>query len=452
MGGTPRPAFSAPPEGALGHPAWSPDGTRLAYRLGSVLHVYTVATGEHREIGQGHWPVWSPDGEWIAYTVGNLNFVSFGRSLGNIAPSAIRVAPADGGPSVTVALNEDQNVSPTWLPDGRLLFVSNRGGGRDVYAVELNGDGMPRQEPVRVTTGLDPHTISLSRDGRTLVYSTLLRRQNVWSIEIPRGDPVSGYDGERVTTGRQVIEGMAVSPDGRSLAFDSNRSGNQDLYVQPLDAGPPVQVTDHPADEFVKAWSPDGRWLTGHGFRNGNRDIFVVRADGTDHQTVYDSPTPDRYPDWSPDGRSLVFQSILEDGTALFVTDGGGGSDWSEPRRLTTGSSARWSPDGERIAFSSGPSAFVVDLNGEQRRNVFEGNDVETLFWSSDREIIVLDRLDDGTTAFREVSVDGSAARTLVEFDDLLRLPRAEFFVHGGRIYYTFAELEGDLWVMDLEW
>ncbi len=238
LGGTPRPAFSAPPEGALGHPAWSSDGSRLAYRLGTILHVYTVATGEHREIGTGHWPVWSPAGEWIAYTVGNVNFVSFGRTLGNIAPSAIRVAPAEGGPPVTVVPNEVQNVSPAWLPDGRLLFVSNRGGGRDVYAVELNGDGTTRGEPVRVTTGLDPHTISVSSDGRTLVYSTLLRRQNVWSIEIPRGAPVSGYDGETVTTGRQVIEGMAVSPDGRSLAFDSNRSGNQDLYIQPLNGGP----------------------------------------------------------------------------------------------------------------------------------------------------------------------------------------------------------------------
>ena len=139
---------------------------------------------------------------------------------------------------MTVVPNEVQNVSPAWLPDGRLLFVSNRGGGRDVYAVELNGDGTTRGEPVRVTTGLDPHTISVSSDGRTLVYSTLLRRQNVWSIEIPRGAPVSGYDGETVTTGRQVIEGMAVSPDGRSLAFDSNRSGNQDLYIQPLNGGP----------------------------------------------------------------------------------------------------------------------------------------------------------------------------------------------------------------------
>ena len=66
LGGAPRPVFSAPPEGSVSHPAWSPDGTRLAYMRAGAVHIYTVATGEHREIGDGHWPVWSPDGQWVA--------------------------------------------------------------------------------------------------------------------------------------------------------------------------------------------------------------------------------------------------------------------------------------------------------------------------------------------------------------------------------------------------
>ena len=452
LGGTPRPLFSAPQEGAVSFPAWSPDDSQLAYRQADTLSLYTADTGDHRNLGVGHWPVWSPDGRWVAYVVGNAAFVRLGPLLGNVAPSAIQVIAAAGGSPVTVIPNTELNVSPTWLPDGRLLFVSSRGGGRDVYVVELNDDGTPNGQPERVTTGLNPHTISVSRDGRSLAYSTLLRQQNVWSIEIPRGEPVSGYDGVPVTTGRQVIEGLAVSPDGRSLAFDSNRSGNQDVYVQPLEGGPPVQVTDHPADEFVKGWSPDGQWLAGHGFRNGNRDVYVVRADGTGYQIVHDAPTHERYPDWSPDGQSLVFQSDIEGGTSLFMTSRGDGSTWSEPRLLTRGGYARWSPDGSLIARSFGGTVGVINRDGGQDRQLFEG-EAESVFWSDEgRVVIFLDRPSQGTAAFRAVSLNGAPTRTLVRFDDPLRPPRPEFFVHGGRIYYTYGEFEGDVWVMDLIW
>ena len=416
LGGTPRPVFSAPPEGSVSHPAWSPDGTRLAY------------------------------------VVGNIQFVTLGTSFANVAPSAIHIAPAGGGPSVPVVPRTDANVSPAWLPDGRLLFVSNRGGGRDVYVVELDDDGTPKSPPERVTTGLNPHTISVSRDGRSLVYSTLLLQQNVRSIDITGGEPVSGYDGDPVTTGRQVVEGVAVSPDGQSLAFDSNRSGNQDVYVRPLIGGPAVQVTDHPSDEFVSDWSPDGEWLTGHGFRAGNRDVFVVRADGTGFQIVDDSPLHQRYPDWSPDGRSLVFQSSLAEGSSLQVSSSDDRSTWSEPQLVIPGAKARWSPDGTSIAFYRGGAARVVDRAGNQPRVLFEGG-VLAVAWSSDgRELFVLDRNRDGTAVVRGVPVMGGPPRTVVWFDDPLRSPRREFVIHGDRIYYVYPELEGDLWVMDLIW
>ena len=457
LGGVPRPIFLAPPGNWVSFPAWSPDGRQLAYRQADdtlsgtgTLSVYSVDTGVHREVGAGHWPVWSPDGRWIAYVVGNASFVTLGPQLANVAPSAIHVVAGGGGPSVTVVPNTDLNVSPAWLPDGRLLFVSGRGGGRDVYVVELNDDGTAKGQPERVTTGLNPHTISVSRDGRSLVYSTLLRQQNVWSIDVPQGDPVSGYEGDPVTTGRQVIEGMAVSPDGQSLAFDSNRSGNAEVWVLPLAGGPAVQVTDHPADEFVKAWSPDGQWLTGHGFRNGNRDIYVVRADGTGYQIVHDATTHERYPDWSPDGQSLVFESALDDGSALFIVNRGDGTTWSEPVFLARGRHARWSPNGSLIAFRTSGTIAVIDRDGGQRRQLFEGGAV-AVSWSSDsRELIFLDRLPDGTAAFRVVALSGGPTRTLVLFQDPLRPPRPEFFVHDDRIYYTYGEFEGDIWVMDL--
>lgn len=105
-------------------------------------------------------------------------YVGLGN-LGNIAPSTIWIA-RDGGESIEVPDQGSLNVSPAWLPDSRqMLFVSNRDGPRDVYAIRVDGAGRPDGDPVRVTTGLNPHSISVSADGTIAAYSQFAYRRNV---------------------------------------------------------------------------------------------------------------------------------------------------------------------------------------------------------------------------------------------------------------------------------
>jgi len=455
LGGTPRPVFASPLPGDALDPAWSPDGKEVAYVSGGWVMAYAVATGEHREITSApgpHSPAWSPDGRWIAFVSGNANHVRLNTLLGNVAPSAIVVVPATGGAPVTVVPDSHLNVSPAWLPGGRLLFVSNRGGGgTDIYQVSIGSDGGPDGAVHRVTTGLDPHTISVSGDGARLSYVTLLRRQNVQTLALT-SQAVSGYDGESVTTGRQVVEGIAISPDGEWLAFDSNLHGNQDVFVRRIASPELVRVTDHPADEFVRGWSPDGRWLTGHGFRSGNRDVYVVGRDGSGYEIVFDGQAHDRYPDWSPDGRALAFQSAGAGGAVLYVSSRSEDGSWSAPDSLTEGNAARWSPDGSRIAYMyRGRSVRVIPSGGGEPRDVVSAMGNGQISWSADGErLVYLDRLADGSAEIRSVRVEGGTPRTLVRFEDRLRSPRDEFALHGDRVYYTFGELEGDVWVVDL--
>jgi TolB protein len=115
-------------------------------------------------------------------------------------------------------------------------------------------------------------------------------------------------EAEPVTRGNQVVEAASASPDGRWLAFDSDQSGNADIYRMPLAGGETEQLTTDPADDFAPAWSPDGTQIAFHSFRNGNRDLFVMPAtDGTPQQ-VTSGPAQDRYPRWSPDGNRLAFK------------------------------------------------------------------------------------------------------------------------------------------------
>ena len=82
---------------------------------------------------------------------------------------------------------------------------------------------------------------------------------NIWSIGIPEEGIASIADAKQVTFGNEKIEKLAISADGRWLAYDSDRNGYADIWKQPLGGGPAEQVTRGPNHKFVNDWSPDGR-------------------------------------------------------------------------------------------------------------------------------------------------------------------------------------------------
>jgi len=238
------------------------------------------------------------------------------------------------------------NTSPVWTPDGgRVLFVSSLGGTRDIYAQKVNGNSDAVGAPVRLTTGLNPHTISLSADGGHLAYSAFTTTANVWSASLHGFDPIPPASMREITFGNQTIEAMSVSPDGHWLAYDSNLSGNSDIYKIGVEGGEPQQLTHDPADDFVPVWSPDGSEIAFHSFRNGTRDIFLMSTDGSRTETVVASPRQERNASWSPDGRSIVFE-VMPDSIFVVARAGAG---WGSPRFFKKGFMAAWSPDGKTI-------------------------------------------------------------------------------------------------------
>ncbi len=157
--------------------------------------------------------------------------------------------------------------------------MSDRDGTRDIYRLGID-DGRAVGTPERLTVGLNAHVVALAGDDR-LVCSVLTYRTNLWSMPIPAAPDVATLAGARqVTTGNQIIEASDVSPDGRTIAFDSNLRGNQDIYTMPAAGGEPVAITTDPANVFAPSWSPDGWRLAFHSFRSGTRHLFVTVRDG----------------------------------------------------------------------------------------------------------------------------------------------------------------------------
>jgi len=343
--------------------AWSPDGRRIAFAMGRDIDVRAAAGGPITRLAtmnQPHSLAWSPDGSRLAFVAGNAAFVYAPDAIGNIAPSSIWIVSTSGGRPEQVTDAASLNTCPVWMPDGRsLLFISNREGSRDVYRVALDRSGRPAQPPARLTTGLNLHGLDLSHDGQVLVYADFSDYANIWSLPIPAGAPVSSAAATPLTTGHQSIEGLALSPDGRWLAFDSDRGGHQAIYRIPLSGGEPQLLSADSGDDFMPAWSPDGRELAYYGFRDGRRRLFVMPLDGGSPGAVVRDSGNQRYPGWSPDGRHLVFHSDRTGRFELYVAERDTAGRWSPPRQLTTdgGQDARWSPDGGSIVYVRPPSA-----------------------------------------------------------------------------------------------
>lgn len=181
---------------AQGSPAWSPDGTRIAYTQGNSIYIHNMDGSEPVHLTDSFLPHslnWSPDGTRIAFVKGNAEFVFGTVTFANIAPSSIQIIGMDGGEAVEVVPNDATNMSPVWMPDGeRLLFLSDQGGARDVYIVRIDDDGHPSETPHRLTTGLGAHDDPsraasrevIATDGKSFYFTLPKRESDIWLMEL----------------------------------------------------------------------------------------------------------------------------------------------------------------------------------------------------------------------------------------------------------------------------
>jgi TolB protein len=142
-----------------------------------------------------------------------------------------------------------------------------------------------------------------------------------------------------------------VSADGRSLVYASTRNSlRADVYMKSVDGTAVTQITSDPADDIQPRLSPDGRQIAFCSNRAGNWDIWVVGRDGTDLRQLTQDLNDEVAPCWSPDGTELAFtlwnrQARRWEIWALSVDQPG------VRRFLTNGMFPAWSPDGRHIAF-----------------------------------------------------------------------------------------------------
>lgn len=185
----------------------------------------------------------------------------------------------------------------------------------------------------------------------------------------------------------------SVSPDGRHIAFLSNRGGGKDdVFVITPKGRDETQLTRTPEDEGTVQWSAGGKQVVFARFADGMSRIYSVNIDGTNELEI--GNVPGRSPVFSPDGSRVVYMAGDSWTTTRLMV---AAKDGSHVRQINDGKSvawnSHWSPDGRRIAFTGrnaehGLVIFVINSDGSDLHEVThlaaeEGN-AQWPAWSPD--------------------------------------------------------------------
>jgi Tol biopolymer transport system component len=314
----------------------SPDGGHVVYRIQRVdrktekkygnLWVVPSGGGEPRQFTHGNQsdysPSWSPDGNTIAF---------LSSRAGNDNPQ-IHLIPFDGGEARKLTSIDGEIDLVGWSPDGRKLLCTIRK--TDTEELEREKDEQKKKLGVVVR-----HYTRLfyKMDG----YGYLPHeRTHIWVVDARTGK------GKQLTEGAVHDENFPVySPDGRSIAYISNRTEDpdanvehDDIFVMPADGGKPRKLNNTPLGaKFFLAFSPDGKWLAYFGAEGEHLDyqntsLWVVPVDGseparnltkkydlhTQADIITDFGSAETVaPVWSNDGKAIYFQAAVHGSTVL---------------------------------------------------------------------------------------------------------------------------------------
>ncbi len=266
---------------------WSPDGNRmvLTRNLSSIWVVNRDGSNPiplASETGNSLLsPAWSPDGTRVAYTSQPIP--------GGTSTLLVMASDGTGTPN-NLSLGEDAQGPLDWSPDGtQILFTSNRTGDRDLFKMFANGSSSMNLTNQSSSDGVD--AFDWSPDGSKIVFissgSVVVANAdgsdpNELTSSYSHSAPVWSHDGQKIFYVREPISDAS----GEIWVMNANGAGQHLLIGGSIDASPQP--------------SPDGTKLAWSSKRDGNQEIYVANIDGSNPVRVTNNSRPDGRPRWRP--------------------------------------------------------------------------------------------------------------------------------------------------------
>lgn len=338
---------------------WSPDGKSVIYsdslELGKPAALFQLFLDSTR-IRQLTSPVYqtgdtdpkvSPDGQTIAF----VRDTTGGQS--------IYVMSISRGKERLITSELGLKVGLAWTADGRDLIFGGRGLGR----VSSAGGS-----PVRFQFGQDGYQPSIR--GNRLAYTRATWSDGIWRRKLDSYGRAE--ESQKLISSTRLDAGPQFSPDGNTIAFQSDRSGVFEIWLCKSDGTDTRQLTNFGvAWTGTPRWSPDGKYIVFDSRPKGDADLFVTDVQGGPSQRLTSDSSNEVVPSWSRDGRWIYFASDRSGQWEVWKIPPAGGK--AIQVTYQGGFAALESPDGKTLYYAKGltvPGLWKISASGGEESEV----------------------------------------------------------------------------------
>ena len=346
------------------------------------------------------------------------------------------VQPIEGGEPRRLTLAQyDLVCGLTWSPDGSEILYTTGPTNFSIHGVSLRG-GEPR-----LVLGVGAALPSLR--GNLLVH--LQVPASPWAIwrVAGRGASLRSREAERLIASSQEESNPAYSPDGRRIAFESGRSGVNNIWLCDSDGRNPVQLTSFGRRAGTPRWSPDGRMLAFDSPEAGDWNIYVVDADGGAPRRLTPESSQEHHGTWSRDGRWIYFQSNRSGSRQIWKTPSAGGPAVQVTRN--GGWSALESWDGRYLYYAKSPfdaGIWRLPVDGGEETEVIRG----PLPWGADWTLVR------AGIYYAMVRRQGPRSEYTIQFFDFASGRTTQVFRQGGGSNHQYVAASPDeRWILYTE-
>jgi Tol biopolymer transport system component len=341
----------------------------------SRIELLRLDTKERRVLVRGgHTGRFVPSGHLIYYRAGSLLAVPF--DLARLEVTGTTPVMIVGGVRQSVGtMGGDYSISS----GGTLVYVSADPRQFESQLVWVDRQGKVQPIPTPLGAYSSP---ALSRDGRQIAVNITSDTEQLWTYDLSRGTLT------QLTSEQGSSIDAVWTPDGKHVAYRSNKAGRWNLYWRPSDrSGPEERLTTNDKMDIPNSFSPDGQLLA---FTEDNAstgiDIWVLRLGDRTAQPFLRTPFNEGAARLSPDGRRLAYVSDESGGVEVYVQPYPGlGGKWRVS--VGGGDSVRWNPNGRELFYSNGGKMMAADVVTSPSFSVgtpkvlFEDQDLTNTAW-----------------------------------------------------------------------